>query len=73
VTKRKSKLKAMAAVGNPWAVATLARKQAEGRAAGLRGAAMQRAKFDAIKAKRRERARRESEQLADRMARDRDP
>jgi len=37
-----SKLKAMAAAGDPWAIATLARAQALGRQAGLRGAAMQR-------------------------------
>lgn len=37
-----SKLKDMAAAGNPWAIETLKRLQAQGRAAGRRGAAMQR-------------------------------
>jgi hypothetical protein len=38
----KSKLKQMAAAGDPWAIATLAKAQAQGRAAARRGAAMQR-------------------------------
>jgi hypothetical protein len=37
-----SKLKEMAAAGNLWAIETLKRLQAQGRAAGRRGAAMQR-------------------------------
>jgi hypothetical protein len=73
MTKPKSKLKRMAEAGNPWAIATLAKKQAEARAAGLRGAAMQRAKGDAVHAKRRDRARRESDSFGERTERDRDP
>jgi len=37
-----SKLKAMAAAGDPWAVATLAKARAQGRAAAARGRAIQR-------------------------------
>ena len=45
MSKRKpSKLKAMAAAGNPWAIKTLREAQELGRAAALRGIAMQRAK-----------------------------
>jgi hypothetical protein len=40
--RRKSKLRAMAEAGNPWAIATLAKARALGREAGHRGAAMQR-------------------------------
>ena len=43
MSKRRSKLKEMAAAGDAWAIATLAKMQAEGRAAAARGAAMQRA------------------------------
>lgn len=65
----KSKLKQMAEAGNPWAIETLARMQAQGRAAGLHGAAMQRGRtLPAQKA-----AYRASQQLGERMARDRDP
>jgi hypothetical protein len=65
----KSKLKQMAEAGNPWAIETLARAQAQGRAAGLHGAAMQRGKWlPAEKA-----AYRAAQQLGERMARDRDP
>jgi hypothetical protein len=38
----KSKLKAMAAAGDPWAVATLAKARAQGRAAAANGRAIQR-------------------------------
>jgi hypothetical protein len=40
--RRKSKLRAMAEAGHPWAIATLAKAQALGREAGHRGAVMQR-------------------------------
>jgi hypothetical protein len=40
--RRKSKLRAMAEAGNPWAIEMLAKAQALGREAGHRGAAMQR-------------------------------
>ena len=43
MAKRKSKLKAMAEAGNPWAIKTLARAQELGRAAAIRGNALQRA------------------------------
>jgi hypothetical protein len=65
----KSKLKRMAETGNPWAIETLARMQAQGRAAGLHGAAMQRGKR--LPAERA--AYREAQRLGERMARDRDP
>jgi hypothetical protein len=65
----KSKLKQMAEAGNPWAVETLARLQAQGRAAGLHGAAMQRGKR--LPAERA--AYRASQRLGERMARDPDP
>jgi hypothetical protein len=42
MSKRRSKLKDLAEAGDPWAIETLARMQAQGRQAGLRGAAMQR-------------------------------
>jgi hypothetical protein len=47
-------------------------QQQIGRAAGLRGAAMQRAKFDRFALARMKRARAESNALAERMARDAD-
>ena len=46
--------------------------QERGRQAGLRGAALQRAKYDKFALARMKRAHAESEQLAERMARDRD-
>jgi hypothetical protein len=44
MSKRKSKLKAMAEAGNPWAVRTLREAQELGRAAAIRGNAMKRAR-----------------------------
>ena len=65
----KSKLKQMAEAGNPWAIETLAKMRAQGRAAGLHGAAMQRGKsLPAEKA-----AYRAAQRNEERMARDRDP
>ena len=44
MSKRKSKLKAMAEAGDQWAIETLARMRAQGRAAGLHGATMRMAR-----------------------------
>ncbi len=44
MAKRRSKLKEMAAAGNPWAIKTLAEAQALGRAAAIRGIELQRAR-----------------------------
>jgi hypothetical protein len=40
--RAESKLKQMAEAGEPWAIETLAKARAQGRAAGLHGAAMRR-------------------------------
>jgi len=70
---KKSKLKAMAEAGNPWAIETLKRAQEIGRAAALRGIAMQRQKGKLWKAKRHGKTLLESARLEERMARDSDP